>query len=130
MLTLFLFDKLLIGNVMFSYVKSLIAYSSFIYTGSSEPSSAAQTPPCVSGSRLLTAHLQHEQGPNNAAHLGPELAPSHGLLCTLQLTVHFHTSSLTHNSQGHSLRTEVKESLGRAMFGTSCAHAGSFEGAF
>lgn len=85
--------------LIFSCCKSLIAHSLSYTPGTVSrhllPRSLSVCP--VAGSALHTYNTGH--GPNNAAHLGPQLATSHKhslpLLpwCTLQLTVnvHFHT---------------------------------------
>ena len=92
--------------LMFSYCKSLTThYLSYMLRTVGRhllPRFLSVCP--VASSSLHTYNTG--QGPNNAAHLGPQLATSHehSLLllprCTLQLTVnvHFQTYSLNHNS--------------------------------
>lgn len=106
---------------MFSCFKSLIAYSLSYVLGTVSrhllPRSLSVCP--VAGSALHTYNTIQRHGPNNAAHLGSQLATSHrySLLllpwCTLQFTVnvHFQTYSWNYNPWGRSQWTDVKKRL-------------------
>lgn len=121
----------------FSYCKSYNLLF-ILHAGNSEPSSAAQIPQCVSGSRLRTTHLQHRTRPKQRCTSGasagqlPQALPSPRVYITAHCKRTFPYLHPEPQLIGTFVvdrgQTKFTHSMGR----TSClsANPGFFEGVF